>query len=387
MMIITRTSAFAFLQLLMIESAVGQALVKPGCKEHCGNVSIPYPFGIRADCYMHKEFEVSCGETSNPPTNLLTSIETEVLYFSLDHSIVNVKIPITSQQCSVRLNFLDFSGSPLMSYKGRMLLLPEGYVPALLDRVITDEDPSQLPYRYDHAFNCSQFNGTIANSSFFIILLPSVPYGCQGINLGFGVVCLPIELERATNDFNRNKILGQGGQGTVYKGMLAGGRIVAVKKSKILHKDKVKEFINEYIHDYNEDFPLTWERRLTIATEVAGVLSYLHSAASIPIYHRDVKSSNILMDGKESSAHEEITKVAKLAYQCLSLSGRKWPKMIEIAAELEQICLSQNYSNGQQNHEEVRYVNAGVTNRWDGTSNSTGSGLDPGVALSLDMES
>ncbi|GKV26910.1 hypothetical protein SLEP1_g36124 [Rubroshorea leprosula] len=166
----------------MIESAVGQAPVKPGCKEHCGNVSFPYPFGIRADCYMHKEFEVSCGETSNPPTNLLTSIETEVLYFSLDHSIVNVKIPITSQQCSVSSNFLDFSGSPLMSYKGRMLLLPEGYVPALLDRVITDEDASQLPYRYDHAFNCSQFNGTIANSSFFIILLPSVPYGCQEID-------------------------------------------------------------------------------------------------------------------------------------------------------------------------------------------------------------
>ncbi|GLU21930.1 hypothetical protein SLE2022_380400 [Rubroshorea leprosula] len=68
-MIITRTSVFAFLQLLMIESAVGQALVKPGCKEHCGNVSIPYPFGIRADCYMHKGFEVSCSGTSKlqPP--------------------------------------------------------------------------------------------------------------------------------------------------------------------------------------------------------------------------------------------------------------------------------------------------------------------------------
>ncbi|GKV49548.1 hypothetical protein SLEP1_g56290 [Rubroshorea leprosula] len=37
MMIITRTSIFAFLQLLMIESAVGQALVKPGCRECCGS--------------------------------------------------------------------------------------------------------------------------------------------------------------------------------------------------------------------------------------------------------------------------------------------------------------------------------------------------------------
>nr|XP_043635560.1 wall-associated receptor kinase 2-like [Erigeron canadensis] len=145
------------------------------------------------------------------------------------------------------------------------------------------------------------------------------------------------ELAKATDQYNSNRIVGRGGQGTIYKGMLPNGNIVAVKKSVLVDETQVESFINEvfllsqishrnvvkligccletevpvlvyefvsngdlfqFIHDENYEFPTLWSIRVTIATEVAGALAYMHSATSIPIYHRDIKSSNILLDEK-----------------------------------------------------------------------------------------
>ncbi|KAM3689167.1 hypothetical protein ACJW31_09G025800 [Castanea mollissima] len=528
------------LVLLTYELAEAAPIAKPDCNSSCGNLKIPYPFGIGPHCYLDKLFEVVCNGTGSSAKAFLTSIDKEVLQINISYPTVQVQMPIIySNGCrsSGSGAALDISGSPFnFSFNDNTFIsvgcdnfatitglgpvvfgckshcnkskIVEGtrcsgfnccqssYFPinqqefhvefrSINESKVRDEkackyaflvdqnwlesnkpDPSSVQYwetvpvvlkwaismptnvslnmfeslkkRLDvwcsfsdeanNSFTCGCNYGYDGNPYLPSDGNPYLPRGCQDINecesercpyhlecentegdfyckpakkrksplkLAIIVICPSLgllfllfiiwwlykvikkrnkiklkqkffrrngglllqqqvssnennvqkatifnskELENATDRFNENRILGKGGQGTVFKGMLIDGRIVAIKKCNTVDEGNLEQFVNEiiilsqinhrnvvkllgccletevpllvyefipngtlfqYLHEENEDFPLlTWDMRLRIAREIAGALSYLHSAASLPIYHRDIKSSNILLDEK-----------------------------------------------------------------------------------------
>ncbi|KAK7308248.1 hypothetical protein VNO77_41850 [Canavalia gladiata] len=187
-----------------------------------------------------------------------------------------------------------------------------------------------LLYRRKHSYSDSEFQTGNTYSN------PSSNPDVESSSMYFGIPLFSYkELEEATNHFDLNKQIGDGGFGTVYFGKLKDGREVAVKHLYDHNYRRVEQFMNEvqiltrlrhrnlvslygctssqsrelvlvyeYIpngtvasHLYGElakpGSLLPWSIRIKIAIETASALAYLHVSK---IIHRDVKTNNILLD-------------------------------------------------------------------------------------------
>ncbi|CAN8258787.1 unnamed protein product [Cochlearia groenlandica] len=140
------------------------------------------------------------------------------------------------------------------------------------------------------------------------------------------------EMRKATEDFST--VIGRGGFGTVHKAEFSNGLVAAVKKMNKSSEQAEDDFCREIellarlhhrhlvalkgfcikknerflVYEYmasgslkdhlhsTEKPPLSWETRMKIAIDVANALEYLHFYCDPPLCHRDIKSSNILLD-------------------------------------------------------------------------------------------
>ncbi|EEE60718.1 hypothetical protein OsJ_14225 [Oryza sativa Japonica Group] len=362
---------------------------KANCSRSCGNISVPFPFGLEEGCFARKLFQLNC--TSATSSSLQFDDEHQVTYINISEGLVGIRYTSNYEQEEFKV-----------------------YVPKQPDLYIGSGESSSVRWAVANltcqeakqnysGYACVSINSTClgVNSTDGYIgyrckCLPGFqgnPYvqnGCQGIiiglSVGFGILLVSLsatficrrwkrdiqkqlrrkhfqknqgllleqlilsdqnatdktkifsleELEKATNNFDSTRILGRGGHGMVYKGILSDQRVVAIKRSKHIEEGEISQFINEVailsqinhrnivklfgccletevpllVYDFipngslfgvlhsgsSSDFSLSWDDCLRIAVEAAGALCYLHSAASVSVFHRDVKSSNILLD-------------------------------------------------------------------------------------------
>uniref|UniRef100_A0A0E0KNW3 Protein kinase domain-containing protein n=1 Tax=Oryza punctata TaxID=4537 RepID=A0A0E0KNW3_ORYPU len=362
---------------------------KANCSRSCGNITVPFPFGLEEGCFARKLFQLNC--TNATSSSLQFDDEHQVTYINISEGLVGIRYTSYYEQEEFKV-----------------------YVPKQPDLYIGSGESSSVKWAVANltcqeakqnysGYACVSINSTClgVNSTDGYIgyrckCLPGFqgnPYvqnGCEGIiiglSVGFSILLVSLsatficrrwkrdiqkqlrrkhfqknqgllleqlilsdqnatdktkifsleELEKATNNFDSTRILGRGGHGMVYKGILSDQRVVAIKRSKHIEEGEISQFINEVailsqinhrnivklfgccletevpllVYDFipngslfgvlhsasSSDFSLSWDDCLRIAVEAAGALCYLHSAASISVFHRDVKSSNILLD-------------------------------------------------------------------------------------------
>ncbi|CAI5485986.1 unnamed protein product, partial [Closterium sp. Naga37s-1] len=174
----------------------------------------------------------------------------------------------------------------------------------------------------------------------------------------FGAHCFTWEeMREATSDFAPANVIGKGGFGQVFRGQLESGHMVAVKRLDVGSDQGEKEFVTEVelltrlhhrhlvsligfceeddqrlmlvyeyvpngtlrhaLHDADKAREMTWNLRLRVALGAARGIEYLHRGALPPVIHRDIKTTNILLDYQMNAKVADFG-LSRLAQQAVS---------------------------------------------------------------------
>ncbi|OVA14371.1 Protein kinase domain [Macleaya cordata] len=177
--------------------------------------------------------------------------------------------------------------------------------------------------------------GLLLWKGFFSRQKDAIDQELRGLDLNTGSFTLR-QIKAATNNFDAENKIGEGGFGPVYKGLLLDGTIIAVKQLSSKSKQGNREFVNEIgmisalqhpnlvrlygcciegnqlllIYEYMENnslaralfgpketqLDLDWPTRQKICVGIARGLAYLHEESRLKIVHRDIKATNVLLD-------------------------------------------------------------------------------------------
>uniref|UniRef100_A0A0D9ZIR8 Protein kinase domain-containing protein n=1 Tax=Oryza glumipatula TaxID=40148 RepID=A0A0D9ZIR8_9ORYZ len=412
---------------------------KANCSRSCGNISVPFPFGLEEGCFARKLFQLNCTNASS--SSLQFDDEHQVAYINISEGLVGIRYTSWYEQLEFKvyvpkqpdlyvgsgesssvkwavanLTCLEakqnYSGYACVSINSTCLGVnsTDGYIGYRCQCLPGFQGNPYVQNGCEDIDECNTLGicKGVCHNTIGKYYCTDCPYKTQydsiqmkctstgkqnillgiiiGLSVGFAILLVSLsatfisrrwkrdiqkqlrrkhfqknqgllleqlilsdqnatdkttifsleELEKATNNFDSTRILGRGGHGMVYKGILSDQRVVAIKRSKHIEEGEISQFINEVailsqinhrnivklfgccletevpllVYDFipngslfgilhsgsSSDFSLSWDDCLRIAVEAAGALCYLHSAASVSVFHRDVKSSNILLD-------------------------------------------------------------------------------------------
>lgn len=262
------------------------------------------------------------------------------------------KLP-ASQIPSISKEIKEIRVEHIAPSEGKFLTLKDKFSDKDSDKVVVHEDSGKAK-NGDASSQSGSFHrveggvlsGDEGSSGTYTMYKPSsshpitAPSPLSGLpefsHLGWGHWFTLRDLEVATNRFSKENVIGEGGYGIVYKGCLINGTPVAIKRilnnlgqaekefraeveaiGHVRHKNLVRllgycmegthrMLVYEYVNNGNleqwlhgamrQHGYLTWEARMKVLIGTAKALAYLHEAIEPKVVHRDIKSSNILID-------------------------------------------------------------------------------------------